>query len=66
MNATMPRQYRIKNCDVGLEQQILFLHASKNVNNCLNSNIYSYLETSSGQSSNLHLNVAHFFNTAVN
>jgi hypothetical protein len=24
----------------------------KNVNNCLNTNIYSYLETSGGQSSN--------------
>jgi hypothetical protein len=26
----------------------------KNVNNCLNANIYSYLETSGGQSSNLY------------
>jgi hypothetical protein len=42
------------------------LHALKNVNNCLNSNIYSYLETSGGQSSNLYLNVVHFFNTSVN
>ena len=33
----------------------------KNVNNCLNTKIYSYLETSGGQSSNLYLNVAHFF-----
>jgi hypothetical protein len=33
---------------------------------CLNSNIYSYLETSGGQSSNLNLNVVHFFNTSVN
>ncbi len=38
----------------------------KNVNNCLNTNIYSYLETSGGQSSNLYLNVVHFFNTIVN
>jgi hypothetical protein len=38
----------------------------KNVNNCLNTNIYSYLETSGGQSSNLNLNVVHFFNTFVN
>jgi hypothetical protein len=37
----------------------------KNVNNCLNTNIYSYLETSGGQSSNLYLNVVHFFNTSV-
>ena len=41
-------------------------HASKIVNNCLNSNIYSYLETSRGQSSNLYLNVVDFFNTSVN
>ncbi len=32
-------------------------------NNWLDTNIYSYLETSGGQSSNLHLNVVHFFNT---
>jgi hypothetical protein len=38
-------------------------HALKNVNNCLNTNIYSYLETSGGQSSNPYLNVVHFFNT---
>jgi hypothetical protein len=44
-----------------MEQQTL-----KNVNNCLISNIYSYLETSGGQSSNLYLNVVHFFNTCVN
>jgi hypothetical protein len=35
-------------------------HAFKNVNNWLNTNIYSYLETSGGQSSNLYLNVVHF------
>jgi hypothetical protein len=38
----------------------------KNVNNYLNTNIYSYLETYCGQSSNLYLNVVHFFNTRVN
>jgi hypothetical protein len=32
----------------------------KNANNCLNINIYSYLETSGGQSYNLYLNVVHF------
>jgi hypothetical protein len=37
----------------------------KNVNNCLNTNIYSYLETSGGQSSNLYLNVVQLFNTSV-
>jgi hypothetical protein len=38
----------------------------KIVNNCLNTNIYSYLETSGGQSSNVYLNAVHFFNTRVN
>jgi hypothetical protein len=41
----------------------------RNVNNYLNTNIYSYLETSggqSGQSSNLYFKVVHFFNTSVN
>jgi hypothetical protein len=41
-------------------------HTFKNIGNCLNTNIYSYLETSSGQSSNLYLNIVHFFNTRVN
>jgi len=40
-------------------------HALKIVNNCLNTNIYSYLETSSDQSSNLYLSVVHFLNTIV-
>ncbi len=40
--------------------------AFKNVSNCLNNNIDSYLETSGGQSSNLYTNVVHFFNTTVN
>ncbi len=40
--------------------------ALENVNNCLNTNIYFYLETSGGQSSNLYLNAVHFFNTCVN
>jgi hypothetical protein len=40
--------------------------ALKNVNNCLNANIYSNLETSGGQSFNSYLNVVHFFNTSVN
>ncbi len=38
----------------------------KNANNFLNNNIYSYLETSGGESSNLYLNVVHVFNTSVN
>jgi hypothetical protein len=35
-------------------------HALKNVNNCCNTNIYSYLETSGGQNSNPYLYVVHF------
>jgi hypothetical protein len=38
----------------------------KNVNNYLNTIIYSYLETSGGESSDLYVNVVHFFNTSVN
>jgi hypothetical protein len=38
----------------------------ENVNKYLITNIYSYLETSDGQSSNLYLNEDHFFNTNVN
>jgi hypothetical protein len=40
--------------------------ALKDVNNCLNTNTYFYLEKSGGQSSNLYINVAHFFNASVN
>jgi hypothetical protein len=46
-------------------EKLMEQHALKNVNNCLNTNIYSYLETSGGQSSNPYLNVVHFFNTRV-
>ncbi len=38
----------------------------KYINNDLNTNIYSYIETSRGQSSNLYLNVALFVHTNVN
>jgi hypothetical protein len=38
----------------------------KSVNNCLINNIYSYLETSGGKSSNPYLNVVQFFDTSVN
>ncbi len=41
-------------------------HGLKIVDNCLNTNIYSYIETSGGQSSNLYLNVANFINTSLN
>jgi hypothetical protein len=37
----------------------------KNVNNHSNTNMYSYLETSSGQSSNPYLNAANFYNISV-
>jgi hypothetical protein len=40
--------------------KIMEARTFKNVNIFLNSNIYSYLETSGGQSSNLYLNVVHF------
>jgi hypothetical protein len=42
------------------------LHALKIVNSSLNTSIYSYLETSGGQSSSLYLNVVQFFNNSVN
>ncbi len=35
--------------------------ALKNVNSYLNTNVYSYLETSGGQSSTLYLNLVQFF-----
>ncbi len=38
-------------------------HALKNVNNCWNTNIYSYLETFGGQGSNPYLNVVQFLNS---
>jgi hypothetical protein len=41
-------------------------HTLKNVNNCFNTNIYSYLQTSFGQSSNTFINVVKFFNISVN
>jgi len=41
-------------------------HDSKKVNNCSNTNVHSYLKTSGGQSSNLYLNVFHFFKASVN
>jgi len=53
--------YKMKAKIIPMEQRTL-----KNVNNCLNANIYSYLETSCGQSSYLYLNIAHYFNASVN
>jgi hypothetical protein len=45
---------------IQMEQRTL-----KNVNNYFNTNIYSFLETSGGQSSILYLNVVHFLNTSI-
>ncbi len=47
------------------KKQTMEQHTLKNVNNCLNANIYSYTETSGGQHSNLYL-IVHFFNSSVN
>ncbi len=41
-------------------------HTFKNVNNCLNINIYSYLKASGGQSSNSYLNTVHFLILELN
>ncbi len=40
--------------------------ALENENNCLNTIIYSFLETSDGQICNLYLNVINFFKASVN
>ncbi len=58
--------YLFKKIQMKLDLYLMEQCAFKTVNNCLNTNIYSYLETSGGQSYNLYLNVAHFFNTGVN
>jgi len=54
------------NIHIGLSLHKIEKRAFRNVNTCLNTSISSYLETSGGESSNLYLNVAHFFNTIVN
>jgi hypothetical protein len=48
------------------ERATMEQRALRNVNNCLYTNVYSYLETSGGISYNSYLNVVHFFNTRVN
>ncbi len=54
-------------CSISFFYEVkVFQCTLKNVNNCLNTNIYSHLETSNGQSFNLYLNVVRFFNTSVN
>ncbi len=49
-----------------LDRKSMELRTLKNINNCLNTNTYSYLETSGGLSSYLYLNVVDFFNTILN
>jgi hypothetical protein len=59
----------VRACVVGARMKVrepMEQCALKNVNNCLYTNIYSYLETSGGISYNPYLNVVHFFNTRVN
>ncbi len=51
------------------EKEVFYLmeqRTLKNVKNYLNTNIYSFLETSGGQSSNPYLNLVHFLHTSVN
>ncbi len=43
-----------------------FVHLVSNMGCSIVAKIYSFLETSGGQSSNLFLNVVHFFNTGAN
>ncbi len=45
---------------------VLAPHAIHEATSRVDTNIYSYLETSGGQSCNLYLNLVHFFNTSVN
>ncbi len=40
-------------------------HTLKNVNNCSNTNILFYSETSGGQNYNLYFNVVHFVKNSV-
>ncbi len=58
--------FEIRQANVWNQFDKMEQHALKNVNNCLYTNVYSYLETSGDISYNLYLNVVHFFNTRVN
>jgi hypothetical protein len=55
----------VRNTLAYYEARSMEQRALKNVNNCMNTNIYSYLETSGGQSTNPYLNVVHLLNTRV-
>jgi hypothetical protein len=59
------KYFPLKTCNYW-KRYLMEQRTLKNVNNHLNINIYSYIETSGGQSSNLYLNAVHFFNTSVN
>ena len=56
----------LKSVNFILKKNPMEQRALKNVNNCLYTNIYSYLETSGDISYNPYLNVVDFFNTGVN
>ncbi len=58
--------FAIEQTDTNVTTHAMEQRTFNNVNNCLNTNIYSYLETSRGKSFNLYLNVVHFFNTSDN
>ncbi len=45
---------KFKNVQIQKIGHLMEQHTLKNVNNCLNTNIYSYLETSGGQSTYLN------------
>jgi hypothetical protein len=62
-NAKIPRFPNMLNFSLAsaMEQ-----HALKKVNNCRNTNISFYSETSGGQSYVLYLNDIHYFNTSFN
>ncbi len=61
LHAELPAFLESKRFAEKMEQHIL-----KIVNNCFNTIIYSYLETSGGQSYNPYLNGGHFFNASLN
>ncbi len=52
-------------CTIIFFTAIMEQHALKNVNSCLNTNIYSYLKKYSCQNSNLYLKVVHFLKHLV-
>jgi hypothetical protein len=61
----IPKNLRILKSALNFYLASMEQHALKSLNHCLNTNIYSYLKTNVGQSSNLYLNVDHFFNTSA-